>query len=136
MEAPVRDLPNLLSAMVVAVAPLLDRPTAIFGNCTGSLIAFELARALEGGGASLAGLFVSCCRAPQLPDPDPPIHQLSDREIVAELDRLGGTPREVIEHPELLTLLLPTLRADFELAERYVYTPGPRCGHRSRPSAA
>ena len=32
---------------------------------------------------------------------------------------LGGTPKEFFEHPELLEVLLPTLRSDFAIAETY-----------------
>ena len=40
-------------------------------------------------------LFVSGSRAPQLPDPDPPIHHLPDTEFIAELGRFNGTPQAV-----------------------------------------
>src|SRR5262249_18199472 len=36
-----------------------------------------------------------------------------------------GTPQQVFEHPELLELLLPTIRADFALADSYAYAPKP-----------
>jgi len=42
---------------------------------------------------------------------------------VSELRKLNGTPDEVLQHEELLSLLLPTLRADFALSETYVYQP-------------
>lgn len=124
-EPPLLELGPLVDRLEEALQPHLRAPFAVFGNCTGSLIAFELARRLETSGHELAQLFVSCCRAPQLPDRDAPVHARSDEEIVAELDRLGGTPREIIDHPELLPLILPTLRADFQLAETYVYADGP-----------
>ena len=38
---------------------------------------------------------------------------------------LNGIPTEVLEHQELMPLLLPLLRADFELAETYVYRAEP-----------
>jgi len=38
---------------------------------------------------------------------------------------LEGTPREVLEHEGLMQLLLPTLRADFELVETYRHAAGP-----------
>jgi medium-chain acyl-[acyl-carrier-protein] hydrolase len=42
--------------------------------------------------------------------------------------RLNGIPPEVLNEPELLSMLLPTLRADFELAETYQPLPGGRLG--------
>jgi medium-chain acyl-[acyl-carrier-protein] hydrolase len=122
-------MPLAVQALETGIAPLRDLPFVIFGNCTGSLAAFELARRLRARAAvEPLALIVSCCRAPQLPDRDAPIHALPDEELLAELNRLGGTPPAIIEHPELRALLLPTLRADFELAETYAYREGPPLG--------
>ena len=38
---------------------------------------------------------------------------LSDDELLDELVRLGGTPREILDQRDLLNALLPILRADF-----------------------
>jgi medium-chain acyl-[acyl-carrier-protein] hydrolase len=66
-------------------------------------------------------LFVSGRRAPQIPDPDPPIYQLPDSEFIEELRRLNGTPKAVLDNPELMELFLPLLRSDIRLDETYVY---------------
>ena len=47
------------------------------------------------------------------------LHSLSDAEFAEALRELHGTPREVLEHRELMELLMPTLRADFEVCETY-----------------
>jgi len=71
-------------------------------------------------------LIVSAHSAPQLPrDGERIRHRLPDAEFLEELARLDGTPAEVLENRELVELLMPTLRADFEAAETYVYAPGP-----------
>jgi hypothetical protein len=44
---------------------------------------------------------------------------------VAELRRLGGTPPEVLAHPELMQLVLPLLRADFAVVETYAHREAP-----------
>jgi medium-chain acyl-[acyl-carrier-protein] hydrolase len=89
----------------------------------GALIGFELARQLRRQhGPSPVHLFVSGREAPQLPSPDPPIHALPEPQFIAELQRFNGTPKEVLEHPELMQLLIPTLRADFAVCETYTYT--------------
>src|SRR5262249_25745709 len=54
---------------------------------------------------------------------DPPLHALSDRDLTAALGRLGGTPPAVLAREEMLAALLPTLRADLELAETYAPPP-------------
>lgn len=125
-EPAVSDLGALVRALADALENDLDRPFAFFGHSMGALICFELARHLrERGAPQPVHLFVSGRRAPQLPSTQRVIHDLPEPEFVEELRRLQGTPPEVLEHPELMQLLSPLLRADFSLAETYAYAPGP-----------
>lgn len=88
----------------------------------GGLVCFELARALRTHfDLQPMQMFISGCRAPHLPDPDPPAANLPDSELLAELRRLNGTPSELLEHRELLAYMLPMVRADFNVCETYVY---------------
>jgi medium-chain acyl-[acyl-carrier-protein] hydrolase len=68
---------------------------------------------------------VAAHRAPHLPDPGPDLHRLPDASFCHELRRLHGTPDDALAHPELRTLLLPLLRADFTLCETYRCQSGP-----------
>src|ERR1051326_4461621 len=125
-ERPFNQLVELLPALVPALQPLMNVPFAFFGHSMGALIGFELARELRR--RNLPGpvhLFVSGHRAPQLPDPDPPMHDMPDAELIKELVRLNGTPKEILENQQLMELLLPLLRADTSLCETYAYTPDP-----------
>jgi len=70
-------------------------------------------------------LFVSGHRAPHCPAHGPELHALPDAELTAGLRRLAGTPEEILQNRDLLALLLPMLRADFALAERYEWRPEP-----------
>lgn len=118
------EMPALIAALAAALAPWPRAPFAFFGHSMGALIAFELARWLQRRSApSPVHLFVSARRAPDLPG-DPPIHALPDSAFVEKIRSLGGTPEAALQHRELMTLLLPTLRADFALVEGYRYQPG------------
>jgi medium-chain acyl-[acyl-carrier-protein] hydrolase len=44
---------------------------------------------------------------------------MTDAEFVEKLKHLNGTPPGVFDEPELLNLILPGLRADFVLGQRY-----------------
>lgn len=124
-EQPFTSLDALVEAAAEAIAPLLDKPFALFGHSMGAMISFELARKLrEQGRPQPVHLFVSGRRAPQLPNRDNMSYNLPEAELGQELLRLNGTPREVLEHPELMELMLPLLRADFSVVETYVYRPG------------
>nr|QEO74445.1 thioesterase [uncultured bacterium] len=125
-ERPLRRMEDVVAALSTEIEPLTDRPFALFGHSMGALIGFELTRALRRrGGAMPQHLFVSGHSAPQRGDlrRDRPYHAAPDDEFVAMLRAMNGTPPGVLDHPELLELILPALRADFELCERYVCEP-------------
>ena len=124
-EALFSRLEPLLEALVPAIQPYLDRPYAFFGHSMGATIGFELARQLcAQNDPGPLHLFVSGSRAPQVPDPDWPIHHLPDEEFTEELRRFNGTPKAVLQNAELMQFFLPILRADFTLHGTYVYTTG------------
>ena len=124
-EPPFTRLPPLVKAAAQALLPHLDKPFAFFGHSLGALVSFELARHLQRQrGPRPVHLFASGHSAPQLPDRDPPIHALPEPEFVARLRHLNGMAKEVLENAELMQLLLPILRADFEICETYVYEAG------------
>ena len=125
-EPPFTKLSCLIEALTGALAPLLDRPFALFGHSLGALIGFELAREIRRQyGVHPVRLFASAGSAPQIPHRTPPIHTLPDNEFLAELRRLNGTPRELLDHEELMEVMLPILRADFALYETYLYSTEP-----------
>ncbi len=122
-EPAVDRLAPLLDMLASALLPALDRPFAFFGHSMGALTAFELARRLRRDGwPGPRHLFVSGRIAPHLRRAQC-WHTLPDPQLLAELRRLGGTPRQVLEHPELMRMLLPMLRADFAVLETYVHHP-------------
>lgn len=126
LRQPFTSLMPMVEETAAAIRETLDRPFAFFGHSMGALIGFELTRLLRREGAPLPiHLFVSGRRAPQIPDPTPPTYNLPHDEFLEELRLLNGTPREVFEHPELLELMIPHLRADFEVVQTYVYREEP-----------
>ena len=126
MERPFTDLSSLIQVLAQALSSLLDKPFAIFGHSLGALMGFELARQLRRQyGVSPARLFISAGCAPQIPRRGSPIHTLPAKEFLAEVRRLNGIPKEVLEHDELMEIVIPLLRADFALYEAYVYSAEP-----------
>lgn len=128
-EPPYVNIPQLIDALADSLLPCLDKPFAFFGHSLGALISFNLAHKLSREhGLEPLHLFVSGRHAPQLPDLSPIVYNLPEEEFVAELKRLNGTPAEVLEHFELLQLILPRLRADFELCQTYQHQARPPLG--------
>ena len=124
-ELPFTRFQDLVSVIAVALQPFLDREYAIFGHSLGALIGFEVARRIrEKSGITPLHLFASAQHAPQIPDPMPPIAMLPDAEfLTAVQERYDGIPHEILREPEVLSLLLPMLRADFKVLEDYSYHP-------------
>jgi len=124
-EAPFDRMAPLVEALAGAISRWSDRPYAVFGHSIGALVGFELARHAEATGAPApVHLFASGRRAPDVPNRQPDLHRLGDDELIAGLQELGGMPAPLLEHAELLQLLLPVMRADLALTETYTPTPG------------
>jgi len=116
-------LKPLVQELARAIEPYLDLPFAFFGHSMGTLISFELARELRRRrGVMPTNLFMSAHVAPQVAHRTGPIFNLGESEFIEQIRRLNGTPKEVFEQPELLKLMIPLMRTDFELCQTYAYS--------------
>ncbi len=123
-ELPIKQFPLVVEAIADAIQCHVDVPYAFFGHSLGSLIAFEVIQRLQARGMPLPVHFIaSGCVAPSLVEHlvRNPLSELPEKELIDRLRQLNGTPTEILEHAELLSLVLPTLRADFALYESYRY---------------
>lgn len=117
---------ELARRAVEALAPWLDRPVTLFGHSMGAMVAFEAARLLERDGRAPHGLVVSGRRAPTRTRPAQDLVHLRDDEgLMAEIKRLSGTDERILADEELLRMILPAIRSDYQAVESYRYRPGP-----------
>lgn len=122
-----RRLEDLLPALAEGIKAELNKPFAIFGHSMGALTGFELAHWLkEEYNLQALHLFLSGRGAPHIPDHYQPIHQLPEAEFIQEIKNYNGTPKEVLEHQELMEIVTPILRADFEVCETYQFREKPK----------
>src|ERR1700761_5430112 len=125
-EQLIQSLPKLISIMGPAIAPFLQKPYALFGHSLGATLSLELCRWLRLQRLRMPDhLFVSGRVSPQCSISRTATVLESDGEFIAYLQRLGGTPKEVLDDEEMLRLILPVLRADFALSENYRYRSEP-----------
>lgn len=120
-----------LSAAVPDIAEQLvaDRSTPfwLLGHSMGALLAYEVARHLAACGMPQPqGLFVSGCDAPTRVRPRRHRSTMDDDALIEMLRTYNGVPAEVLQHRELMKLMLPTIRADFAMVETYTHADGPR----------
>ncbi len=126
------DLLALAAQLAREYAQQARQPYVLLGHSLGALLAFELAHALQALGCPPPQALIACGTAApsrredyergwRTPKTDP--------QLIEELRELGGTSEEVLSNPELMSLALPVLRADFLLCGRYDYQPRPplRC---------
>ncbi|MFE4690182.1 thioesterase II family protein [Streptomyces sp. NPDC056749] len=125
-EPPAPDIASLARAVADVLAPTWDEPAAFFGHSMGAVVAYETARLLESAtGAGPSALFASGRRAPST-SRDERLHLSDDRTLLAEVARQGGTPPALLSDPDLVAMILPSLRADYRAVERYGHLPGAR----------
>lgn len=126
-EEPFADtLPALIDDLESAIAPLIDQPFVLFGHCSGSLIAFHLARRLRAvGKPPPALLIVSSLEAPAVRVVEEPMHLLPREELLRRFADYGGITSAVLDDPDLMDLFEPVIRADYRLIETAPYEPEP-----------
>lgn len=115
----VSSIADLAQQASQAILHATDKPVILFGHSLGAACAYETARALERAGRAPELLVVSGRQCPGTVSKRAAIAHLSDAEFLEQVRTYKGTPSAVLDNEELMELLLPLLRADFELAERY-----------------
>jgi len=99
---------------------------ALLGHCSGSLIAYEVARLLVRAPCPNPRLLVVCsCLAPRLIF-DSGMGRLPTQELLAQTASLGGTPDALLTDPDFIEVIERPLRADWELYDTYVEQPSPK----------
>lgn len=121
-EEPFFEMEALAESVAAVVAQRLDKPFVFFGHSMGALLAFEVARIMRRKRLPQPErLWVSGAEGPRTRALKKRLHDLPDAELIAALRDYNGTPAEVLDDPEMMELLLPGIRADFAVVERYRY---------------
>jgi len=120
-----RSMGALVRALVPALWPRLVARPVLYGHSMGALVAFEVARyARDVCGAEPACIVVSGCAAPGTRAPRLLRYQFSDDDLWQSVCDLNGMPDEIARDQAMRDMLLPALRADFEVCDTYAYSPG------------
>jgi medium-chain acyl-[acyl-carrier-protein] hydrolase len=117
---PIDDMAILVESLLPKVSDILQGNTVVFGHSLGSRVAFELVRqAVARGFRAPLHFFASGSSSPKSRCLDDKMYELPDDDFIDELNRINGTPAEILDNRQFMALLLPTLRADFKIAQQY-----------------
>jgi surfactin synthase thioesterase subunit len=101
---------------------IYDNDYAIYGHSMGSLLAYELYYKINENDLRLPKhIFFSGYKAPCIIRKDEEIHTLPDSDFMKKVISLGGTPEEVLDNQELLEVVIPIIKNDFKIIEKYKY---------------
>ena len=91
----------------------------LFGHSFGAAIAFEVVRELERLRLPPSLLVVSGRPAPHVRSQRPPVVDLTDEQFLERIIEYKGFPDELLENAEFMAIVLPILRADFQVSEQF-----------------
>jgi surfactin synthase thioesterase subunit len=116
LEPPAETVSHVVTDIVTELVDLDVRRVALFGQCSGAILAFELAKALAepDRGIDVTHLVVAAQRPPQ---------DFAKAGIASEQDLMQYVPAQFREEPDLVELLLPIIASDIKLVSRYAYEP-------------
>ena len=104
------------------ILPRLDRDYILYGHSMGGILGNALIHKLKTNKKKTPLFFlVTGCSAPQNRKDDVILNTLNDFDFKKELNEMGGFPDEVLNNKELMSLLLPIIRADIIALEKVKY---------------
>lgn len=97
---------------------LRSQPVRVFGHSMGAAVAFECARVLEQENVKVVQLISTGAHAPHKIS-ELPNHPEDDETVLERLQMLGGTDSLIVSNPDMLKLVLPTIKADYKAFDTY-----------------
>ncbi|BAJ28536.1 MULTISPECIES: thioesterase domain-containing protein [Kitasatospora] len=115
------EIEPLVEATAEAIADDLDdRPYAFFGHCLGAQLAYRVSLVLQRDGLPAPLLLGVSGWAPEgFSQVTYEQSQMPEPELVGWMRTLGSFPEEVYGNQDLLTMIVPALRADLAVVSTY-----------------
>jgi surfactin synthase thioesterase subunit len=111
---------DITALMIEEIKYYLDKPFIFFGHSVGSLICFDLTKAMREQNLQIPmHLILSGSMAPHTLHKRKHICHLDDIAFTEELKVYNGIPQEVQNEPSLMEMFLPIIRADMSIIENY-----------------
>ncbi len=123
---PAQSMEELVADFQTHMTGILELgPFAFYGHSMGALACFEYTKKLVAQGQDTPRFLILTGRqAPSIQGLDLKMSHMPDKDFIQAVGlRYNAIPQEVINTPELLELLIPALRADFNLVAEHQYRP-------------
>lgn len=97
-----------------------EKPYVIYAHSMGTVIAYELVKAIKQEGLlEPIYLFLSGRQPPHYIYNRKYIHDLPDDEFIEDIEELGGDVKKIFDDEEMKRVFLPILRNDYKIIEEY-----------------
>jgi surfactin synthase thioesterase subunit len=121
-EAPEKTFEALAASLCDEIGAYASQRYALFGHSMGALLAYRIAHCLRVRMQPLpVSLLICACAAPSQQDWKRYADKDSDASLIAELRKQDGTPEEVFQNSELLSMTLALLGEDYRLCTSFRY---------------
>ncbi|MGC4805000.1 thioesterase II family protein [Micromonospora sp. DT233] len=124
-ERPLETITGLAEEVLAALRGHAGRRLVLFGHSMGACVAYEVARRMvaEPSG-TLLGLIASGRCAPSRTR-DNGVRLRDDAGVIDEIRALNGTDASLLDDDDLVRMILPVVRSDYQAVETYAHQPGP-----------
>lgn len=124
MEPAFSCIHELVERLFIEYLTVNDKPCVFYGHSMGGWVALALCNKLMKAGHALPRhLILAGCRPPGSVRRPVPVTELNNAQFIEVLRKLKGTPPQILENEEFLSLYLPTLRADFQAVDEFKCEP-------------
>ncbi|MFG1780493.1 thioesterase II family protein [Micromonospora sp. NPDC049051] len=127
-ETPLTDMHETVAEVIKTLGEWDDVPLALLGYCSGSFVAYQVARELTQAGRPPVRLIVLASPGPRVVAPERRIHTLAEPDLITYLRDSRITPESVLSDRNLFGMFEPAIRADFAVYENWDYQPGAPLG--------
>jgi surfactin synthase thioesterase subunit len=103
-----------------------DAPWALFGHSLGAVLAMMVCDSDTFRSNPPEWLILSGRAAPGMVVSDIVRYQLPREALLKDLISMGGLQPDLLDHPELIDLIVPILRADFRAIETFDFISAPK----------
>lgn len=115
----IKDMDKLINILYKHMSLSINEPYAFFGYSMGGAIAYALTKKIEESSSNNPKFTIISATKPPFMYNEYSNHTLSDEGLTDILRKHSASPKEVLDSKDMMELLLPGIRADYQLIETY-----------------